>query len=201
MDASTLARPAFPPALEGARVRLRAHRDDDLDDLHAVHSDPAVMRYWSTPAWTDVERTREGLAVARAGNDPDACLAWAIAGRGDDRLIGGVTVFRIDRAQGRAEVGYALRSSAWGRGHAQEALRLALAYAFEALALRRIEADIDPRNLASCRLVERLGFLREGLLRERWCVAGERQDTALSGLLARDFIAAPSPPVPRTAPG
>lgn len=200
MDASTLARPAFPPTLEGARVRLRAHRDDDLDDLHAVHSDPAVMRYWSTPAWTEVERTRERLALAQAGNDPDACLAWAIAGRDDDRLIGGVTVFRIDRAQGRAEVGYALRSSAWGRGHAQEALRLALAYAFQALALRRIEADIDPRNLASCRLVERLGFVREGLLRERWCVAGERQDTALYGLLARDFIAAPSPPRPRTAP-
>lgn len=190
MDASIIATPAFPPALEGARVRLRAHRDDDLADLHAVHSDPAVMRYWSTPAWTELERSRERLAKAKAGNNPDACLAWAIARRDDDRLIGGVTVFGIDRAQGRAEVGYALHSSAWGRGYAQEALRLALPYAFNALGLRRIEADIDPRNLASRRLVERLGFAREGTLRERWCVAGELQDTALYGLLAREFVTA-----------
>lgn len=58
--------------------------------------------------------------------------------------------------------------------------------AFGALELRRIEADIDPRNAASCRLVERLGFIREGLLRARWNVAGEICDSAIYGLLAQD---------------
>jgi RimJ/RimL family protein N-acetyltransferase len=62
-----------------------------------------------------------------------------------------------------------------------------LAHAFDTLRLRRIEADIDPRNSASCKLVERLGFVREGLLRERWDVAGELCDAALYGLLASDW--------------
>jgi ribosomal-protein-alanine N-acetyltransferase len=62
-------------------------------------------------------------------------------------------------------------------------VRLALRHAFEELGLRRIEADTDPRNSGSCRLLERLGFVREGLLRERWLIDGELQDTAIYGLL------------------
>ena len=63
-----------------------------------------------------------------------------------------------------------------------------LRHLFDGMGLRRIEADIDPRNLASCRLVEKLGFVREGTLRERWQVNGECADSALYGLLRRDFI-------------
>lgn len=175
------------PQLEGPRIRLRAFREDDLDDLFAVHSDPRVMRYWSFPAWTGRAQARERLVSAIAGRDPDRLLCWAIAGRADDRLIGGVTLFAIDRAQGRAEIGYSLGSAHWGQGLAQEAMRLALDHAFDGLGLRRVEADIDPRNTASCRLTERLGFVLEGRLRERWQVQGEVSDTALYGLLAREW--------------
>lgn len=177
------------PELTAERVRLRGFRADDLDDFYAVHADPEVMRYWSFPAWTQRSQAHARFASAMAGRDPDKLLCWAIAERSDDRLIGGVTLFAIDRAQGRAEIGYALRSDRWGRGLAREALPLALAHAFDTLGLRRIEADIDPRNAASCTLAERMGFMREGVLRERWRVAGELQDSALYGLLARDWHA------------
>jgi [ribosomal protein S5]-alanine N-acetyltransferase len=65
-----------------------------------------------------------------------------------------------------------------------------LSYAFDVLQLERIEADIDPRNTASCRLVERLGFKQEGLLRNRWRVNGEICDSAYYGLLKNEFIRA-----------
>lgn len=177
------------PQREGDRVRLRGFRDDDVRDLYAVHSDPEVMRYWSFPAWTQLSQARERLDNAMSGNDPERLLCWAIADRSDDRLIGGITLFSIDRAQGRAEIGYSLGSSHWGRGLANEAMGLALAYGFDGLGLRRIEADIDPRNVASCALAERVGFVREGLLRERWFVADELQDSAIYGLLSRDWHA------------
>jgi RimJ/RimL family protein N-acetyltransferase len=170
-------------------VRLRAFRDDDLHELHALHSDPRVMRYWSFPAWTGLDQAREYLVRAVAARDASRMLCWALARREDDRLIGAVTLYAINHAQQRAEIGYALQSGHWGRGYAGEALDLALGHAFDALSLRRVEADIDPRNSASCALVERLGFEREGLLRERWHVAGELCDTALYGLLARDWPA------------
>lgn len=178
------------PVLEGRRVRLRAFRDDDLHELHALHSNPRVMRYWSFPAWTGLDQAREYLGRAIAAHDASRMLCWALTLREDDRLIGAVTLYAIDQPQQRAEIGYALQSAHWGRGYAREALELVLGHAFEALALRRLEADVDPRNAASCALVERLGFEREGLLRERWHVAGELCDTALYGLLARDWLAA-----------
>lgn len=175
------------PVLESARLRLRAFRDDDLHDLFAVHADPEVMRYWSFPAWTELEQARPRLENAKSGCDPARLLCWAMAKRDDDRLIGGVTLFAIQSEQGRAEIGYSLGSAHWGQGLAREALQLVLDHAFGALQLRRVEADIDPRNEASVRLIERLGFVREGVLRERWLVAGELQDSALYGLLAREW--------------
>jgi len=171
------------PLLDGERIRLRAFRDEDVDALYTIYSDPAVMRYWSYPAWTTRAQADAYLSRVRDATINEGVLAWAIANRDDDVLIGTMTVLHIDSANARAEVGYALASASWGRGYAQEALRLAIGFAFDALQLRRIEADVDPRNQASCRLLERAGFQREGLLRERWLVAGQLQDSAIYGLL------------------
>ena len=70
-----------------------------------------------------------------------------------------------------------------GRGYTQEDVGAVLAHCFTTLNTHRIEAEIDPRNLASAKSLERLGFIREGLLRERWIVRGEVSDSALYGLL------------------
>ncbi|ETP61422.1 hypothetical protein BDSB_27145 [Burkholderia dolosa PC543] len=67
-----------------------------------------------------------------------------------------------------------------------EAASALIEHAFGTLNLRRIEADIDPRNVALARLLERLGFIREGLLRERWIVGDDVSDSALYGLLKSD---------------
>lgn len=69
-------------------------------------------------------------------------------------------------------------------------LRALLNFAFEDLGLNRLEADVDPRNMASVRGLENLGFKREGYLRERWVAGGELSDSAIYGLLARAWEAA-----------
>lgn len=177
------------PVLEGARLRLRAFRDDDADALFSIYSDARVMRYWSFPAWTERRQAEEKLAlIARQVRDTDI-HPWAIADGQDDRLIGGVTLFAIDRTNRRGEIGYNLHPDRQGQGLAGEAVRLVLRYAFDELGLERIEADIDPRNEASCRFVEKLGFAREGLLRRRWRVGDEVCDTALYGLLREEYVA------------
>ena len=184
--------PPLPqPELHSARLCLREVRDDDAPALFAIHSDPQVMRYWSYPAWTEpAQAERKVTDIQRQRRELDI-LVWAIADAGTDRLIGTSAAFALDLTQGRAEIGYSLHRDWHGRGLASEALRLILRYLFDELGLRRIEADADPRNAASCRLLEKLGFVREGLLRERWHVNGEICDTALYGLLGRDFIARP----------
>lgn len=178
----------FPqPLLQSPRLRLREFRADDAADFFAIHSDPQVMRYWSFPAWTDIAQAEARLAYIAEQRAQQAICIWAIAEPESDRLIGNCTAFAINQAQGRAEIGYCLHPRWQGRGLASEALQQVLGYLFDTLQLRRVEADIDPRNGPSCRLVERHGFVREGLLRERWDVNDERCDTALYGLLRREW--------------
>ena len=176
------------PVLETPRVRLRRYRADDAHAMYALYSDPVVMRYWSFPPWVELAQARTYLDRALAGMDSGEIFPWAIADRDSDRLIGALTLFSLHAEQLRAEIGYSLSPEFQGRGLAAEALRLGLAHAFDALGLLRVEADIDPRNNASWRLLERLGFQREGLLRKRWRVNGEVCDTAFYGLLVEEFV-------------
>jgi RimJ/RimL family protein N-acetyltransferase len=168
---------------------LRAPVPGDAEALFSVFSDPEVMRYWATPPWQGAHE-----AVARIENDRAALLDGSAIRLFLQRseggpILGAVTLFGFTDNSGRAEVGYILSRQAWGQGLMQEALRALLQYGFSELGLRRIEADIDPNNLRSARILERLGFIREGQLRERWIVAGKVSDTALYGLLAREWTA------------
>lgn len=174
------------PELEGPRVRLRAPRHADAADLYAVYSDPEVLRYWSHGPWTDPAQADDWIARAWSGFAERAFLQWVVARRDDDRVVGSTTLFACVAQHRRCEIGYALGAAHWGQGLAREALALALGLAFTVLGLHRVEADIDPRNRASLRLVEALGFRHEGTLRARYHVGGEIQDSAIHGLLADD---------------
>lgn len=176
------------PTLESPRLRLRPYRQDDARAIYALYSDPVVTRYWSFPAWTRREQANEYLAARMALETP-AVYAWALAERECDRLIGTTTLFSLSGPHKRAEIGYSLLPARQGQGLATEALRTVLGHAFGPLGLERIEADVDPRNEASWRLLEKLGFHREGLLRNRWRVDGEVCDSFLYGLLREDYAA------------
>ncbi|MBW8310496.1 MAG: GNAT family N-acetyltransferase [Rhizobium sp.] len=176
------------PTLESPRLRLRPYRQDDARAIYALYSDPVVTRYWSFPAWTRREQASDYLAARMALETP-AVYAWALAERECDRLIGTTTLFSLSGPHKRAEIGYSLLPARQGQGLATEALRTVLEHAFGPLGLERIEADVDPRNEASWRLLEKLGFRREGLLRNRWRVDGEVCDSFLYGLLREDYAA------------
>ena len=177
------------PELAGARVRLRALAARDADALFALHSDARVMKFWSFPAWT--ERSQAVAHIERMARERTQMefYPWVATLPGDDTLVGTCSLFGVHRDHLRGVIGYALSPSLWGRGLASDMLALALDHAFDGIGLNRIEADIDPHNVASCRLVERAGFKREGTLRERWRVGGGVQDTALYGLLRSDRLA------------
>lgn len=175
------------PTLEGERIRLRCLTDADVPALFAVFGDPEVTRYWATPALRDRAAAGELLAEIRENVRIRKGFQWGIARRADDEVIGTCTLYHPDFAHQRSEIGFALARASWGHGYASEAVRLALAYAFDVLGFRRIEADVDPRNGASLRALERLGFVREGYLRERYNVEGEIQDSVYLGLLRREW--------------
>jgi [ribosomal protein S5]-alanine N-acetyltransferase len=175
------------PTLPAGAVTLRWLEERDLPGLYAVFSDPRVTRYWSWPAWTDPAAAGTLLTEIQACFARRSLFQWGIARRDDDQIIGTCTLASLDASNRRADLGFALASGHWGHGHARAATSAVLDFAFGELALHRVEADVDPRNAGSIALLERLGFAREGYLRERWHVAGEICDSYLYGLLARDW--------------
>ena len=175
------------PTLTGERVVLRPVRLEDAADVFRVFSDPAAMRYWSTPPMSspaDATGLIEDILGRQAQGD---FFQWGVVKAGSDSLIGTCTLFQIVREHLRAEVGFILRSDLWGMGLAREAITLMLAHAFDTLGLHRLEADTDPRNERCLGLLKRLGFQEEGRLRERWHVDGEVQDSVLLGLLSGEW--------------
>jgi RimJ/RimL family protein N-acetyltransferase len=176
------------PTIDADRIRLRWISEEDTDAFYSIYSNPEVMRYWSTPPLADRVEAENLIRKIQRDWQQRLILKWGIALRADDQLIGSLTLFNLDFNHRRAEIGYALGREHWGHGYMNEALMAVLKYAFEVLELHRIEADVDPRNTASIKTVERLGFQREGYLRERWQVNGEIQDAYFYGLLKQEWV-------------
>ena len=175
------------PTLEAARVRLRWLTEEDVDALFAIFSDEAMMRYWSSTPMKERAEAGELLARIHAGFRDKSAFQWGVERKDDGGLLGTCTLFNMHRANMRAELGYCLHSAHWGKGYMGEALAALIGHAFHGLKLRRLEADVDPDNASSLRILDRMGFQREGLLRERWNVGGAIQDSVLLGLLAREW--------------
>ena len=175
----------LPAVLCTARLKLRPFTHGDAASLFRIFSDDEVVRFWSVGAWTDIAQAEQMIEEALLAYKEGGLSRYAIVLAGTGELIGICNLRGFFEQNRRCELGYALGSAWWGRGYAFEALEALLGHAFSALDMNRIEADIDPRNDASARLLERLGFRQEGYMPERWIVHGEKADTAFYGLLKR----------------
>ena len=135
--------------LKTPRLKLRRARLDDLDAMHAILCDPVAMRYWSTLPHTSIEQSRAWLE-SMIDAPPDESDDFIV--EHDGSVIGKAGFWRFP------EIGYILHPDAWGKGLATEALSAIIAHGFEARNLDVIKADVDPRNHASLRLLQKLGF-------------------------------------------
>jgi len=193
------------PTIPGPRAALRRITERDLGALVEIFGDPEVSRFIGIPRLRDEAGARALLRDIDQHAARGTLLQWGVVlacGEADGerganattpagRLVGTCTLAHLDPTNRRAEIGFVLGRAHWGRGLMKDAVRLLLDHAFGTLGLHRIEADVDPRNVRSLRLLERLGFRREGHLRQRHRIAGEWQDSVLLGLLAPEWPAAP----------
>lgn len=179
--------PLTTPTLVTDRLRLRPFTGEDADALHALHSDAYVLRFWDSPAWTDRSRAVEFIDKCQAIADADDGVRVAMESRDDGTFVGWCSLRSWNPDFRSASLGYCLTRSAWGHGYATEAGRAVLTWAFDTLDLNRVQAETDTRNLASARVLEKLGFVREGTLREDCIVDGVVSDSWVYGLLAREW--------------
>lgn len=174
------------PLLRTERLLLREIRATDVDALFHLRTDRQVMDYIPRPRATcieDVHALIEQVLTAQIVGDG---ISWAITLPHDEILIGTIGFYRLKQEHHRGEVGYALQSDHWRNGYMSEALRAVLHCGFEHYGFHSIEAVTDPRNLPSNALLERCGFVREGLFRQDHFWNGEFLDSAVYSLLATD---------------
>jgi ribosomal-protein-alanine N-acetyltransferase len=174
--------------LRTGRLTIRWLEETDIPEFFKIFSHPEVMRYWSCPPFTEIAQAEKLVYDIIGDYQTGRSLQVGIERTADGVLIGTTTLLHFNIQCARAEIGYALGRPYWGSGYMYEALQAFVHYAFDTLDLRRLEADIDPRNTASAKTLERLGFQKEGHLRERWVVNGEVSDTGYYGLLKSDWL-------------
>jgi RimJ/RimL family protein N-acetyltransferase len=191
MTAMTLA----TPTLDTDRLRLRPFAEADANFLYALHSNTHVMRYWDSPPWTERARAGRFLAMCRTMADEGTGVRVAVERASDGALVGWCCLVEWNPDYRSASLGYCLDEAMWGRGYATEAAHALLTWAFGTLDLNRVQAEADTRNAASARVLEKIGFVREGTLREDCVVGDEVSDSWVYGLLRREWrpSAAPAP--------
>jgi [ribosomal protein S5]-alanine N-acetyltransferase len=175
------------PTLSTARLRLRPVDDADADALHAMHSNAHVLRYWDSPPWSDPARAERFIAACRQMAEEGTGTRLAVERSTNGEFIGWCSLTRWNPDYRSASMGYCYDTEAWGHGYGTEAARAVLQWAFDTLDLNRVQAEADTRNAASGRVLEKLGFVREGTLREDCIVNGEVSDSWVYGLLRRDW--------------
>lgn len=164
---------------------------------HARHA-PLWQRWRSEPATQrfnplhplSVEVLAERLkyhCAADLGDRSRYEFRWMVA-RGDE-IIGTVSVSNVSWGMGYAEIGYMLAASHHGQGLGTRAVSLLVDKLFGETDLQRLYALVAAENTPSCRLLERLGFAREGLMREHYVIQGARVDEVVYGLLRREWSA------------
>ena len=183
--------PAFP-TLATPRLQLREIGPPDALALFEIHGNAEAMKWFGADPVADLAgamRLVEVFASWRLQANPGT--RWGLQRHGTSTLIGSCGLFGWNRNWRKCTLGYELLPAAQGQGLMFEALCTVLNWGFECMQLNRVEALIHPQNAPSLKLVERLGFVEEGRLREvaRW--SGRQHDMLQVALLRREWRHAP----------
>ena len=176
------------PTLTTKRLVLRDLARSDAADVFVFRGDYEVQKY-NDDTLTSVDEVSAFIEAMRAGYAAQQRIMWAITLRGANKVLGVCGMNYWDRKHQRAAIGYDMARAYWGQGLATEAVGAMLRFGFERMQLNRVEAEAVVDNTRSVRLLERLGFQREGIRREFTLEDdGAYHGSAVYGLLRREYF-------------
>ncbi len=179
----------FDLPIETARLRLRRFREEDAGSILALYGNPQVVRYlYTEPMQSDgvreaLERRLRPTTLESEGD----VLEFAAELLSNGEFVGAMTLFYRSSQHRRGEIGYTIAPRFWGQGFAKEGATALLKIGFELLELHRLEGQCDARNLASARVLQKIGMREEAHLRENEFVKGEWTDTLLFAMLVDEW--------------
>jgi RimJ/RimL family protein N-acetyltransferase len=171
------------------RLHLRPYTPLDLAPLYAMRSNAGVARflYWEPQTEAEVRKTLARKIESTAVCDEGDVLALAAEHRATGDVVADVILHWLSREHRLAEIGYITHPAHTGRGYATEAVRPLLAIAFDELGLHRVIGRTEARNVASARVMEKLGMRLEARLVENELVKGEWQSELVYAILDREW--------------
>ncbi|KYG91102.1 alanine acetyltransferase [[Bacillus] sp. KCTC 13219] len=175
------------PVLETKRLVLREITKQDANSILNYLSDAEVMKYYGLEPFKSLDEALDEISWYQAIQNNKTGIRWGITLKEQGVVIGSCGFHNIVSQHFRTEIGFELSKEQWGKGIATEAVKAIINYGFENMHFQRIEALIEPPNLLSQKLVEKMSFIREGLLRNYEFTCGKFDDLYMYSLLKQDF--------------
>ena len=176
------------PVLESSRLSMREILISDKQKLFELWGNPLVNQYTDFPGLDDPEVVSKFIEMAQERFMTKNGIRWALILKDEGLLIGTMGYNRwVTRFGNIAVLGYDLDPDYWRKGYSFEAGQIVVDYGFNLMKVHRIEADIDPQNIASEKLLLKLGFQLEGTHRERFFFGGKFQTSAMYSRLSTDI--------------
>ena len=174
------------PELETENLILREINQSDVKAIFKHFSDKEILKYHDLEAFINIEQAKNLIASFNEKFDKNQIIRWGIARREDNIIIGTCGYHNWVQNRFCAEIGYELSQAYWRKGIMSEALTAMIQFGFEKMELNRIEATVMLENTASMKLLEKLGFIQEGILREYGFWKGEFHDLKMFSLLRKE---------------
>lgn len=179
--------PNFLPFPERTTERLLL-RELSLADAPAVmrlRSNPGVMQYINRPLALTLADAEAWVGMVIEALQKSDGISWCICLKEEPSVhVGNIGLWRLEKENYRAEIGYMLEPSLHGKGLMYEAVGAVVDYGFREMGLHSVEGRIDPRNTASARLLEKAGFVKEAHFKENYYLRGFFADTAVYSILS-----------------
>ena len=175
------------PIIETGRLILREVTSTDSTNMLTYLSDEMVMKHMGLVPFQTEEDVLDEISWYQSIFEEGTGIRWGITLKDSGEVIGSCGFLNRLSKHHRADVGYELSKDFWGKGIASEALEAVVRYGFQHFQLERIQALIEPNNLPSQKLVEKIGFKREGLLRHYEFTCGKFDDLIMYSILKEDL--------------
>lgn len=171
------------PAIQTERLILRKITNEDANGFLFLRSDKTVMKYLNRPPLKSVEEANQFIQKITDSLDNNDGITWGVSFNNNPALIGTIGLWKTDKENHRAEIGYMLSPEYFQKGIMQEAIRVVLDYGFSVMQLHSVEANVNPANAASIKLLEKNNFVREAYFKENYYFDGQFLDSAIYSLL------------------
>ena len=175
------------PVLETRRLILRQVQYYDVESMHWMRTDPAIMKYMDTELPKTISDTQKKFEQELESFSKGDSVYWAIVLKKTNKFIGGAGFWRIIKEHYRAEIGYQLLPEYWRKGYSLEALIAIIQFGFKKMGLHSIEGNVNPKNIPSIKLLEKLGFKQEAYFKENFYYNGKFLDSAIFSLIISDW--------------